>query len=187
MKLIITIITLLLYMPSIHAQQWSAMTAKNVELKILGTSSVHDWESIVETVSVEAELWIEEGEIKGIQHAQFVAHSKSIESGKSIMNGKIYDAIEVETYPEIHFQFLEMNRLSEQEVEITGNLNLAGVSKKVTVVSRYEPQTEGVRFAGNYTLDMRDYNIDPPTAMMGTLKTGALVDLNFSFVFEPTK
>jgi hypothetical protein len=34
---------------------------------------------------------------------------------------------------------------------------------------------------------MRDYNIDPPTAMMGTLKTGALVDLNFSFVFEPTK
>ena len=103
------------------------------------------------------------------------------------MNGKIYDALEVEKYPEINFQFLEMNRLSEQEVEITGNLNLAGVSKKVTVVSRYEPQVVGVRFAGNYTLDMRDYNIDPPTAMMGTLKTGALVDLNFSFVFEPTK
>ncbi|NBW70684.1 MAG: YceI family protein, partial [Bacteroidetes bacterium] len=155
MKLIITIITLLLYMPSIHAQQWSAMTAKNVELKILGTSSVHDWESTVETVSIEAELWIEEDEIKGIQNAQLVAHSKSIESGKSIMNGKIYDALDVDTHPEITFQFLEMNKLSDQEVEITGNLHLAGISRKITVSSRYEPQKEGVRFVGNYTLDMR--------------------------------
>ena len=44
MKLIITLLTLSMWTPSTLAQQWSAMTAKKVELKILGTSSVHVWD-----------------------------------------------------------------------------------------------------------------------------------------------
>lgn len=187
MKLIITLLTLFMWTPSILAQQWATMTAKKVELKILGTSSVHDWESVVENVDVKAELWMEGGAIKGIQDAQLIASSKSIESGKSIMNSKIYDALEVDRYPEIKFQFLELNHITDVEVALIGDLTIAGITKKVTVISRVEPLSAGILFKGNYTLDMRDYTIDPPTAMMGTLKTGALVDLNFSFVFEPTQ
>jgi hypothetical protein len=34
---------------------------------------------------------------------------------------------------------------------------------------------------------MREYNIDPPTAMMGTIKTGEEVKVIFNAVFTATK
>jgi len=61
----------------------------NSQLSILGTSSVHDWASIVEKFDASATLTANE-----LTNVKFEAHVKSIKSGKSGMDKNTYTALD---------------------------------------------------------------------------------------------
>ena len=48
----------------------------------------------------------------------------------------------------------------------------------------YEIYSNIIVFRGELTLKMSDYEISPPTALMGTIKTGDEVTIRFSIPFQ---
>ena len=61
-------------------------------------------------------------------------------------------------------------------VRATGRLTLAGQTRTVTATLQGSARPDGkLRFTGQLPVTMSDYGIKPPTAMMGTLKTGDAV------------
>jgi polyisoprenoid-binding protein YceI len=177
---------------------WSQTTSdyvvdENSSMIIAGTSTLHDWEADVEEFSLESDIdpeLMKEGEA-GVSSLRFTAKVESIESGKGKMNSKIYDALKEEEYPEITFELTEatlVDSLKDNDrinLDITGTLNVAGVENTISFpVEGMQIAADAYRFDGTYSLEMEDYDVDRPSAMLGTIKAGGTVDISFSLILN---
>src|SRR5690554_7280057 len=67
----------------------------------------------------------------------------------------------------------------------SSDLTLAGVTRQIQMDVNVEETSEGIRYTGSVPLKMSDFEIRPPTAMFGALRTGDEVTVGFDVVFVP--
>lgn len=164
--------------------QTHKLESENSKLTITGTSTVHDWEAIVEEFSGSAKISTENGALTGIHDLNFAAEVKSIKSGKGGMDKKIYGALNDKKHKEIIFKATEINAADGKAIA-TGNLSISGVTKTVQVSATYTIQPDGsILFTGSYPMKMTDFGVDPPTAVFGTIKSGNEIAINFQTIFR---
>ena len=160
-------------------------------VKISGTSNLHDWEMHLSDFDCSVTFKSDNSVLKEISKVTFSCKSGDIKSNNSIMDRKTYAALNAESYPEIKFHSLTSNGIktvnSKFSGTLIGNLLIAGISKAVAVTfTGLVTNTEGkkeVSVSGSVEIQMSDFKISPPTAIMGTLKTGNKVLLSFSLYF----
>ncbi len=169
----------------VKAQQTYSVSLNESSVLIKGTSSVHDWESNVENFTGSAIFTITDGVIESLAALNFSVEAQSIKSGKRIMDNKTKDALEAKDHPQIQFDFISLERIENDTLWVKGNLSLAGVSEEIILTGVYEVEENGsVWVSGSQPVDMEDYNIKPPTAMMGALKTGKDVNIEYRIRFS---
>jgi polyisoprenoid-binding protein YceI len=191
MKTIRTLITVLLLIGI--TQALVSQTAVNLlpeqsTITIKGTSSLHDWEEKVEKFEVTLNLKFREKEITGIDKVHLICNSSSIASENFIMTNKTHNALMVDKYPDIIFKLVSVDKLSSQNGNFSGTLVgdviLAGVTKRITVAFTGVRSGNKISIKGLKELNMNDFKIKPPTAIMGTLKTGAEITVSFQLSFQ---
>jgi polyisoprenoid-binding protein YceI len=65
-------------------------------------------------------------------------------------------------------------------INATGNLTIAGVSRVITLKTSYVVNAdESITCKGTETVKMSNHNIKAPSFMMGALKTGDAVTIDF--------
>ncbi len=156
-------------------------------VSILGNSSIHAWESSVDSFAVTARFHAEDGALVGVDSLIFIADVLSISSGKKIMDSKTRDALNAEAYPQIRFHAGERTaRVYGDTIAVSGQLSLAGVSNDIDVTGTYRILANGdLNVSGTVEIDMTEYGVKPPTAMMGMLKTSPQVQIAYSMLFVP--
>lgn len=166
----------------------------NSSIVITGTSTIHDWEADVEemstNISLAPEMITQDSMANPVSSFSLTVPVESIESGKGGMNRKIYGALKEDDHPNIMFNFSSatladtVNTPENFTINVTGNLNIAGHVEEVTFpVKGTKVGENSYRFEGSYGLNMKDYNVDPPSAVFGTIKSGEEVDINFNVLF----
>lgn len=178
MKSLYTTLALLLILSSSALAQKTYQSTEDSKVIVKGTSTVHDWESKVEEFSVEMTIDESDNESLTIQSLKFIAEAKSVKEGKRIMDNKTKEALKAKDFPQITFTMTEMGEVTAESVTVKGTLTIAGVSNEVELTASYSTGNL-LAINGSYPLLMSDYGIDPPTAMMGSLKTGDEVTLEF--------
>lgn len=155
------------------------------KITILGTSSVHDWEVEVSEFKCDATISTA-GTSVTITKVNVVCEVKDVESDNRIMTGKIYKALDGDKHPQISFTASETVTVSTgSEANIKGKLTIAGQTKEVTLPFKLTTENGSVvKAEGKLPLKMSDFKIDPPTAMMGALKTGDAIELNYNVVLN---
>jgi polyisoprenoid-binding protein YceI len=171
------------------AQHKYQLAGSNYSLKIEGTSNVHDWSMTAEDISGTAMVTFGDNGLEGFDKVNISVRSKKIESGKRIMNNKTYDALEADDHPTIHYELISVSNLESSGNQFsgkaTGKLEIAGESNIVTIPFQGSIVNGNTfKVNGDFSLEMTDYGIDPPTAMLGTLKTGNQLTLNYEFTFN---
>lgn len=152
---------------------------------IEGTSSVHDWTCEVEQFS--GSLTAAEA-IQQVDQVSVSVPVQEIACKNGTMNRKTHGALEAKKHPVITYtlQNAEVVNTTPEgtfDLEVTGTLQMAGAERTVTFVATGEAADDGeVRFTGQVPLVMSDFGISPPTAMLGTLKTGDEVTVHFDVV-----
>ncbi len=176
MKFLLT----LLLISGLTAGQWEFKTVPSQStMTILGTSSLHDWESKVGDFAVSGTM----GE-NLITNLKVEVNVKSIKSGKSIMDDKTYDALKSEKFPTVYFT-AESLALSGSKAEGLGVLTLAGVSRTISLEAQTTTKGAGtVQVNGEVSIKMSEYGIDPPTAMFGSLTTGDQVTIQYQLLLN---
>lgn len=154
-------------------------------MSILGTSNVHDWEMKVGKINGE----LGTSNSKQINTLVIKIPVVSLKSGKSIMDGKTYDAFNSKKYPTITFQLLEASqtKLTDKDAEIllTGNLTLAGETKKISFKTVGKITKNGdYQLKGSAPVKMTDFKMKPPTAFFGSMTTGDAVTVKFDVTFK---
>ena len=172
------------------AQETSTYKLNGHSLKIKGTSNLHDWTMDAEEISGNVNAVLNGSSISAFSNAKIIVDVEEIESGKRIMNNKTYDALKSEKYPNISFTLKSVKDLyaagSQFSGKAVGELDVAGETRTVTIPFSGKMSNGGknVTVSGDYSLQMTDYDVDPPTAMLGSLTTGDKITLEYEFTFS---
>jgi hypothetical protein len=109
---------------------------------------------------------------------------KSFDCRRSRMNRDMYEALRSDTYDYITFEFEDAETLADdgsvpaslfedgyQPFRIKGVLNVAGVDRDVDLIVRGRTEEEGrYHIKGQKEISMRDFEIEPPTALRGLIR-----------------
>jgi polyisoprenoid-binding protein YceI len=158
---------------------------KSFSMTIFGTTNVHDFKSQV--TQAKGEAVVNAG--KELQSLIIEIPVRSIKSGEKLMDTKTYETFDVDKNPNITFKLTDVNSLhvdgNQVNVTLSGNLTMAGVTRKISLKSNGNSSKPGVyEFVGSVALKMTDFKMSPPTAMMGLMKVGDSITLKFDVSFE---
>jgi YceI-like domain len=164
----------------------------DADIKVLGTSNVHDWSMEDKDVSCTAKFTYAAGKTSmpgGLETFSFTFPVHSLRSGKSGMDSKAYDAMKAKTSANIVFaassSTVTPGSGNQFGVKSNGNLTIAGVTKPVVLTAACVVKADGsITCTGTDKLLMSDYQIKPPTYMLGALKTGNGLTINFTMVVK---
>jgi polyisoprenoid-binding protein YceI len=196
--LLTTLLGLLFLASGALAQTTDYVLTDKSTMTIAGTSTIHDWEADVEemqaSIGLDASGLDAETKQSPVTTFSLAVPVESIESGKGGMNKKIYKALKEEDHPQIRFDLktteLASNAQSgssnqgEFQLMATGDITIAGVTREVSFpVVASTPNSSTYQFTGSYEINMKDYDVDPPSAVFGTIKSGEKVTVNFDVYF----
>jgi polyisoprenoid-binding protein YceI len=166
-------------------------TVKSAKAAVLGTSTLHDWESEITKMECTAHFKVENNNLKSIQniHAKVLVKGIKSKEGK-IMDNKTFEAFKYESNPYILFdaENAQVNITSGQAaVKAVGNLTMAGETKQITLEANGKLLPNGdIQIEVSKTLNMTEYKMVPPTAMLGAIKVGPVVTVKLNIVLTPT-
>lgn len=175
--------TLVLMLSMIAGQSIAQQVFKpSADSKVIveGTSSLHDWTSEATAIKGNAIIDLKDGKLENLKDVSVSIPVKNIKSGKSGMDKNTYTALKEKEHPEIKFAMDSYKNGKPGELSVKGKLTIAGSTKQIEMPVKYKVLSPSkISFEGSTSFKMSDFGIDPPTAMMGTIKTGDDVTISF--------
>ena len=170
----------------------NTFTMKSVEASVHGTSSLHDWTSQVTQVECTGTFQSKNTTLLSMKNVQVKIGVASIKSSEGkIMDRKTYEAFHSDKNPFITYTFpsarVRMNQSDSTIITTSGMLTMAGTTHPVELTAKGKILTNGdLQFSFSKKLKMTDFNMKPPTAVLGTIKVGDEITLNFNMVLTHT-
>lgn len=133
----------------------------------------------------------EDGKSAKFSNASLSLRTKSLDCGNAQMNKDMYKTLRADQHPNIRIelartQLLEANALSSTEwtpLKATSALTISGVKKPVIFeVKAKRIGKDRIRLIASKDVLMTDYDIDPPTAMLGLIKVNNTIRLNLDLI-----
>ena len=157
-----------------------------------GDSNLHAWKC--DANQIEPELRIDrpspEAPPTSVDRAVLHVAVAKIECGNGKMNDNLRKALKANEYPAITFvvtdaEFFDAGSPGALEVLAKGNLYVAGNGRDLEFqVSGTDTGDGALRIQGQVTIKMTDFGVQPPSAMMGLLKTKNEVTIKFELVAD---
>lgn len=191
-KLRLSIISLgIMLSPVLQAQDNYYL--KTVVASVSGTSSLHSWESHVTQIEWKGNFVLNGTRLKAIKNGEIKILVKGIKSKEGkIMDNKTYEAFDSDKNPYIVYTFnsadIKIDALQNVTAATEGKLNMAGNSKAINLAGKGKLLANGdLQLTVSRKLKMTDFKMEPPRAVLGTIKVGDEITVKFDIVFTRNK
>jgi hypothetical protein len=155
-----------------------------------GTSNLHDWEMKASNGKSDATVVLDKtGKITSITKLNFTMGVKGLKSEHTGMDNNTYKALKEATNPNITFVLtsatVTMKTVNNYELNCRGNLSIAGktISTDIKAACVYNPADKSFTISGVKKMKMTDYDVTPPKALFGTIKTGNDISIGYTLKF----
>jgi polyisoprenoid-binding protein YceI len=191
--LVLTAICIMGFSSMLQAQSvYKINDSKDIDMKLSGTSTLHKWTMDAKTFSGDAKFDFKPGsgtELSSLKSLSFSLVVLDLKSGESGLDKNAYKALKTKEYKDIDYKLLSATILPEKDnkylVKTRGDLTIAGVTKEVSMdVYCVVNEDATITCTGSDKLNMTDYAVKPPTFMMGAMKTGDAITLDFTMVYK---
>lgn len=163
-------------------------------LWIKGTSTVRDFEckatsfdTRVEATGASVVNEILDGG-QSVQSVDVRVPAAQLECGNGTMNEHMLKALKAKENPQIVFRltsYQSAKTANGVRGELAGVLTLGGVEKAITMQGTARAGDSGtLQVLGSYEVNMRDFGLKPPSLMMGTMKVGERVTVNYDLTLK---
>ncbi|AWM13856.1 YceI family protein [Flavobacterium sp. NRK F10] len=172
----------------LNAQEYKLLLSES-KLTVDGTSNLHDWTIEAKTMSGTAGFTVSGTDITALKNLTFVVEVEQLKSGKKGMDQNTFKALNSSKYKTINYKVTKVLKVAKNTngtflIETQGDLTINGVTKKITQNFTAKLIANKIQLTGKQTLNMTHYSVKPPTALLGTIKTGESVTINFSVVYQ---
>jgi polyisoprenoid-binding protein YceI len=163
--------------------------SKDINMKLSGTSTLHNWTMNAQTFNGEAQFILKEHQISSLKTLTFSLAVADLKSGESGLDKNAYKALKSNDYKSITYKQISVTISPDKGnkflVRTHGNLTIAGVTKEVTIdVYAVVNADETITCTGSEKLNMTDYQVKPPKFMLGAMKTGDAITLDFTLIYR---
>ena len=190
-------LAILVFVALVSGQQLQAQSnyklsgSKENLIKVSGKSNVHDWTMNAENPAAEADFGSLNADNvpKSLTALSFSVNAKSLKSEHSSMDTRTYKVIKADDFPKISFKLSSavISPVSKGKftVKAAGTLTIAGVTKTISMqVNGTVNADQSITCTGVQKLKLTDYNIQPPSFMLGAMKVGDELSIAFNLNFK---
>lgn len=158
-----------------HSQETFQLSSKS-NLTIDGTSTLHDW--TVKANELNGNTTVEKNIPKTIMFE--VSVDEILSERGATMDKKMHEALKSDEHPKVVFKLKEV---SDSNI-IKGKLTMAGHERSIEIPVKMSSDSSSLNINGKYTITLKDYGMEPPTAMFGQIVVGDTVTVNFDLIFS---
>lgn len=169
---------------------FSANGQKNYELikeqnfSVFGTSTLHDWEMTSTEGTGNANFTITDSNLEEINGITINILSETLKSDKAAMDKVAYKTLKTNKFKTIEYVLKTAEKVNENTWNLTGTLTIAGVSRELKTQVKTAISDDIVSLEGTNRITFEEYGMTPPKALLGTVKTGKEMVLNFNIHFN---
>jgi hypothetical protein len=153
----------------------------NADFSVSGTSTVRSW-----TCSVRGVIEVAPGGSSqpvpgfpsGVQKATVTVPVKAFKCPNDEMTQHLLEAMKADKFSEIVYR-LERYDVVSGQIQATGTMTILAVTQPITFPVALKASDQGVQVEGNTRLDMTKFGVEPPVVMLGMLKVGAQIRIEF--------
>jgi polyisoprenoid-binding protein YceI len=166
--------------------------SKDIDIKLSGTSTLHNWAMEARAFDGDAQFGFSPGndrQLTSLTSLTFSLDVRNLKSDEKALDKNAYKALKTDRYKDILFTMTSASVFPEQEskylIKTHGNLSIAGVTREIEMDVYCVVNTdESIRCTGSDKLNMTDYQVKPPSFLLGAMKTGDAITLDFTLVFK---
>lgn len=163
---------------------------KSTKAIVKGSSSLHAWESNITQIEGKGSFETKDDELVAVKNGEIKMAVTGIKSkeGKK-MDNKTYETFKSDENPYIIYTFsnavVKVNASNVVSIEASGKLTMAGNTQSVplTAIGKKLPNGD-LQLSVSKKLKMTDYKMEPPVMLLGTIKVGNEITVEFDFVLE---
>jgi polyisoprenoid-binding protein YceI len=189
-RIFIAAIAPFLFMAGVAAADRFTPT-KGSFVRIEGTSTLHDWKMEGTTIDGSIAAPTPEQWKSDASDVAVVIPVTSIKSEHTKMDKLMAEALKAGANPTIRYELTNAVMIQSSPTllfDTRGTLTIAGVTRDVAMQISGTRDSGGLYFlTGQLPIRMSDYGIKPPTAMMGTIRTGNDVKVTFRWAVQPAQ
>lgn len=180
---LLAFLVMVLFHTNVWAQQNYKVTG-TPSITIAGTSTMHDWTMTSKQATSQAQFEIDaNGQLTKVNALVVTIPAESLKSGKGAMDKNAYNALKTDKNKDIRFQFTSAT-ITGANIVAQGTLTIAGSSKPTELTVTGKPAANGIRFEGSKKIKMTEYNVEPPSFMFGSVKTGDEITITFDITLS---
>lgn len=185
----VLISTLLIFITSlISIHNVSAQTTYKTttgELKVSGTSNVHDWEMKTQSSTISGQFIFKDGVLQELKTLDFDLLVNNLKSKDKQMDSRAYKTLKADQYNKFTYRLTSAEVTPQQKdqylIKSEGKLTISGVTVTIPMNVRCTVNPDGsIQIVGTRKMKMTDFKISPPSFMLGALKTGDNLTIDFN-------
>ena len=152
---------------------------------VSGTSNVRSWSCTSNQLAGTMEAELDGQSLSSVEGVRVTIPVQGLDCGNGQLTSKVRDVLSEGNNPMIRFT-LSNAEVAQNQVRANGTLTVAGGNRTTRINANATPSNDGrIRLTGEVDLKMTDFGIDPPTAMLGTLRSADEVKVSFDVSVRP--
>jgi polyisoprenoid-binding protein YceI len=156
-----------------------------------GTSTLRSWTCTADKIEskIDAEVGVADAvlggrKVAGTLEVEFPVAKLECKNGT--MNEHMLKALVATKYPEIKFNLsgYDLTNGTPPGATVQGSLSMNGQSHPITVPVQFVRADGALRVTGKVPINMTGWGVKPPKLMMGTIKVGEVVTVQFDLLLQ---
>jgi polyisoprenoid-binding protein YceI len=158
-------------------------------LTLYGTSTLHDWTMTSHSFTANGEFTVTpDNQLATLNMLTVTLPVHNLKSEHSGMDDNAYETLKADDYKNILFKLTSATVTpgggNKYQIAAAGNLTIANVTKPITLNANGVLNADGsLSVSGTVSLTLSQFNIERPSFMLGTMKVGDALKLNYSLIF----
>ena len=127
--------------------------------------------------------------ISSITTLDFVLPVENLKSNEKAMDHNAWKALKYKRFQDIIYKLkksqIKPSANNQQPILTVGDITIAGVTKEVSIEVMCKVNADKTIYCkGSKKLNMTDFQVEPPSFLMGAMRTGNEIELQFDLIFK---
>ncbi len=166
-------------------------------LKVNGKTNINTFSctSLESNIKGEINYQFEAGSaFTNFQNTKLKIAIHQLDCGAKLINNDLYKALRADEYPNISIDLIRLVNLDNKLIsecdswvsfEALTDMTIVCTSKSVVIPVRVKKLDElSYKIIGSKTIELCDFGIEPPTAMMGLIKVKSTIEIEFDLIVD---